>query len=231
MSLADGMDILWSDQNPLLPSALAMALYLRAGWATVLLWLLWAALGLFAPRAGLRAHRAVCMGLAVLLAGWVMWPGPASPAYWLGLAFNAPSISSVFLCAGFGWQQWREVGAAGAGGATVKGWSKAFLVLGVVAGYVLLLDTLALLPAQVYAWGFSPVALVCVSVLSVMPCVALNPLQRTNAWTLAMPLGLLLFLLTRLPTGNVWDVVLDPLLWVALHFCLAITVIRERRQR
>jgi hypothetical protein len=32
--------------------------------------------------------------------------------------------------------------------------------------------------------------------------------------------ALMVFVLWRLPTGNVWDAVLDPWLWVALHFYL-----------
>jgi hypothetical protein len=30
----------------------------------------------------------------------------------------------------------------------------------------------------------------------------------------------LLFVLLRLPTGNVWDAVLDPWLWLGLHWVL-----------
>jgi hypothetical protein len=32
-----------------------------------------------------------------------------------------------------------------------------------------------------------------------------------------VPVALLLFAATRLPTGNVWDAVLDPWLFLALH--------------
>jgi hypothetical protein len=36
-----------------------------------------------------------------------------------------------------------------------------------------------------------------------------------------MPLALLLFVVLRLPTGNVWDAVVDPWLWLVAQ-CLAL---------
>jgi hypothetical protein len=160
------------------------------------------------------------VALSVLLVTWILLPGGLSPAYWLGLAFNAPALISVLLCILLDWQH--GAGVPSDSGAESR-WGKTFAVLGVVLGYVLLSDTLALLPVQLYAWGFSPAALACALVVAVVPCVALNPLLRGNSWTLLMPAALLVFVLTRLPTGNVWDVLLDPLLWVALqiHWVLA----------
>jgi hypothetical protein len=41
-------------------------------------------------------------------------------------------------------------------------------------------------------------------------------------WIHALPfLAIALFVLTRLPSGNVWDAVADPLLWLYLHVHLA----------
>jgi len=40
-----------------------------------------------------------------------------------------------------------------------------------------------------------------------------------------LPLVLLFFVLTRLPTGNLWDALLDPLLWIVLQV-YAIRVVR-----
>ena len=34
------------------------------------------------------------------------------------------------------------------------------------------------------------------------------------------PLALLMFAATRLPSGNLWDALLDPWLWSALHIAL-----------
>jgi hypothetical protein len=43
------------------------------------------------------------------------------------------------------------------------------LALGVLPGYALMLDTFAALPLQIYAWGFSPLALLCLLAVSLLP--------------------------------------------------------------
>jgi hypothetical protein len=42
---------------------------------------------------------------------------------------------------------------------------------------------------------------------------------------------LILFVATRWPTGNVWDALLDPWLWVAFHLVLLISGLRAWRHR
>ena len=214
MTFSQWMEVLLSDQNPLLPNGNAMQVYLRAAWAAPLLvGALWV-LRVVAERKGLVVSMTARVVLSIVLVIWILLPGGLSPAYWLGLAFNAPALVSVLLCI---WLDWKHgAGVPSESGADSR-WGRAYAVLGVAMGYVLLLDTLALLPVQLYAWGFSPAALACALVVAVVPCVVLNPWQRGNSWALLMPAALLVFVLTRLPTGNVWDVVLDPLLWVALQ--------------
>jgi hypothetical protein len=85
-------------------------------------------------------------------------------------------------------------------------------------GWVLALDTFAVLPLQqsIYAWGFSPLAS-----LALMTGAAAVWVISAR-WLYTLPLfALALFVLTRLPSGNVWDAVLDPLLWLYLHIYLA----------
>lgn len=224
MSLAHGMEVLLSDQNPLLPSALAMRVYLRFSWVVVqsvcALWVMRRVL----PRLDIRRSKWVCFAVVGTLLYFNLSPGGLSPAYWLGLAFNAPALMSLFLCSLY----WKRPDAKLAPvSPSARRWSLVFVLGGVVLGYVLLLDLLAMLPVQLYAWGFSPMALVVMMALSLAPCVALNPMQRGNRWTFFLPLSLLLFVATRLPTGNVWDVVLDPLLWVALQVHVVIRVWRR----
>jgi hypothetical protein len=91
-----------------------------------------------------------------------------------------------------------------------------FAWAGVALGYLLLLDTLALLPLQIYAWGFGPVALLAALAVVLLPWVA--GVRGALVW--AAPLSLLLFALTRLPSGNMWDALLDPITWVGLHLVL-----------
>jgi hypothetical protein len=214
MTSAQWIAILMSDRSPLLPDALAMHMYLRVSWLVLLLLGATCLLRRAVARFGLPASRLLRMTPVALFMLLLWVPDDLSPAYWLGLAFNMPAMLSVLLCFGL----WREYTfSSQIDGAPLKGWLMAYLAGAVVLGYLLLLDTLAMLPVQLYAWGFSPAALACALLVAVIPCVALNPLQRGYQWTCLMPVALLVFVFTRLPTGNVWDVLLDPLLWVALQ--------------
>jgi hypothetical protein len=228
MTLAQWMDLMLSDQNPLLPSAATMRLYLRTSWVLVLLLCVTWLMRLVALRRGRSFSGFARMAPTGLALGCMLLQGDLSPAYGLGLAFNMPSVLGVLLCIGV--VQKHVLNRRDESEAAPRG-TLIFVALGVALGYALLLDTLALLPVQLYAWGFSPAALACALLVSVIPCIALNPLQRGNAWTCLMPLALIVFVTTRLPTGNVWDVLLDPLLWLVLQIYLLIKVRARMRQR
>jgi hypothetical protein len=93
---------------------------------------------------------------------------------------------------------------------------------GVVLGWVLLLDTLAWLPLSVYAWGFGSAALAAILLFSALPWVFVgmaNASPGAIGWfVLLLPFFVLaLFVLTRLPSGNLWDALIDPWLWLALQ--------------
>jgi hypothetical protein len=81
------------------------------------------------------------------------------------------------------------------------------------------LDSFAVLPLSLYAWGFSPAALGVVVLIALLPWVAgLHLSQAGSAWLVAVvPLSALVFVVWRLPTGNVWDAVLDPWAWFVLQ--------------
>ncbi|MDZ7938162.1 MAG: hypothetical protein U5M53_07740 [Rhodoferax sp.] len=153
-------------------------------------------------------------GLPWLLAGvtllWSLWPGPLSVSYWLGLAFQAPSGLAVVLACNALWRAWRGPMAPSATGAAWGWWPLALL------GWVLLLDTMAWWPVSLYAWGFGPQALGWLLFVSLLPAVAMGWRPHCAVW--AMPLALLLFVALRLPTGNVWDAVLDPWLWLLAQY-------------
>ena len=228
MTLAHWMDLMLSDQNPLLPSAGTMRLYLRASWVLVLLLCVTWLMRLVALRRGRSFSGLARMAPIGLALGCLLLQGDLSPAYGLGLAFNMPSVLGVLFCI---WVVQMHVLNRRDESVPAHRWTLIFAAFGVALGYALLLDTLALLPVQLYAWGFSPVALACALLVSVIPCIALNPLRRGNAWTCFMPLALIVFVATRLPTGNVWDVLLDPLLWLVLQIHLLIKVRARMRQR
>lgn len=190
---------------PALPPLGLMQVWLPLGWAVVL-----AALVLVVI-SRLTRHRGVVWGLPLLVALWTLLPGDWSPAYWLGLAFQAPSVLMVLLCAWWGGRVLRGV----PGVARPAKPMAVLLLAALVLGWLLLLDTLAQLPVALYALGFDAPAVAVVALLTVLPLLQAGAAQRVSTWM--APLAVLLFVLLRLPTGNVWDAVLDPWLWLALH--------------
>jgi hypothetical protein len=97
-------------------------------------------------------------------------------------------------------------------------------------GYLLLLDTFAVLPLQLYAWGFSPALLLGLLALSLLPWLLRGTAlagQGSQRWLL--PAALLLFAATRLPTGNLWDALLDPWLWLVFNGLLVRRLYRRWR--
>jgi hypothetical protein len=217
------LNTLLATDAPALPAAWAMHLGLTLGWALVLAWL-GVTLGCRLP---LKARRALAAGIAL----WTLVPGPVSPDYWLGLAFHAPSLSAMLLCL---WLLLRALFPGDAvGGAlpTARAHSGTWLLLGgVVLGYGLLLDTFAVLPQQLYAWGFSPALLLALAALTVLPWLfrsSATGARGPEVWV--APLALLLFAVTRLPTGNVWDALLDPWLWLLLQGLLIRRLLRQWR--
>ena len=200
---------------PALPPLWLMQVWLPLGWAVVL-----AALVLVVVHR-LTRHRGVVWGLPLLVALWALLPGELSPAYWLGLAFQAPSVLLVLVCA---W--WSGSTLRGAPVVARPGQAWVVLVLAaLVVGWLLLLDTLAQLPVALYALGFDAPALAVVALATLLPLLQAGAARRVSTWL--APLAVLLFVLLRLPTGNVWDAVLDPWLWLGLHGYLLRVVLRR----
>jgi hypothetical protein len=224
MNLSDVMNLPWvqyllATDAPALPALWLMQWAQPLAWAVVLAWL-----GVWCMRVGVggryRARRGLQMCVAASLAASVLLPGPWSPAYWLGLAFQAPSVTTLLLCAVL---LYRGLTAYVMTDAMLHASRNSLLaqaVMGVVLGWVLLLDTFAVLPVvQVYAWGFSPAAVALVLLATLLPwAISLRGPLDPVAWT--APVAVVLFVLLRLPSGNVWDAVLDPWLWLVLQVIL-----------
>lgn len=188
-----------------LPDAQLATVYLHLGWSVLLGWL---------------GRRCANTAVACLLAAWAWVPGIWGASHWLGLAFQSPSVLAVLWCANDWWAQQRGQRAPAPTACAARfawGWSTAL-------GWILLADILGWFPASVYAWGFSTAALACVALLAFVPLIAPRTCLSANAserrvWML-WPLALLVFVATRLPTGNVWDAVLDPWLWLVVQVVL-----------
>jgi hypothetical protein len=198
----------------LAPAAGLLRYYLPLSWCVVLL-------GLLAWLSGSwpKPLRLLALGA---LAVWCVLPGPYSPDYWLGLAFQMPSLSTVLLCA---WLLWVALFPSRQGHSLAQangaGWHLALAVAAVGLGWLLLLDTLALLPLELYALGFGPGASVFAMGLVLLPWI-FGARARLGWPVLALaPLVIVVFAASRLPSGNVWDALLDPWLWLVLQVWLA----------
>jgi len=194
-------------------------------WALHLAWgVLLAALGA-ACFARLARHWRLAGALLLFATVWL--PGLASPAFWLGLAFQMPSLASVLWCCSYLYGAARpgagRMAVAGTQDARAGGWVLA--VLAALLGWVLLQDTFALLPVGVYAWGFTPQALALCTLVALLPWVLALRYGAVRWWWVA-PAALLLFAALRLPSGNVWDALLDPFLWVGAQLYLLRAALR-----
>lgn len=199
---------LFSTEAPRLPALAVAQWWLPLGWAAVLAWLA-ASMGWW-----LGVGRAVRLGLAGLVAVWTCMPGPYAPGYWLGLAFQAPSITLAVLC-GLSLIRREVRSAAVPSGAQSAHW---FLVLaGVLLGWVLLLDTLAVFPVGLYAWGFGPAVPVMVLLAVLLPWAWRRGGLDAACGAGVVAFAMLVFVVLRLPSGNAWDALLDPWLWLGLQ--------------
>jgi hypothetical protein len=189
----------WLNLAPTLPGTELLRLALPLMWAVVLAGV--------ALRLGRHAPVVWRRGLAVVLALWALLPGPLSVTYWLGLAFQLPSLTATVLCALWLWParlpRTESVGALG--------------LAAVLLGWVLLLDAFAVWPVSVYALGFGTGALAWVSAgVAVLAVGVRGQAGQMGGW-MPVAAALALFAATRLPTGNVWDALLDPWLWLVLQ--------------
>jgi hypothetical protein len=196
---------------PALPLLGAMQLWLHVGWALVLAG---AAAGVLA---WLPVPRWLLRGLPVVLGLWALIPGPWSAAYWLGLAFQAPSGVLALACAWWGWGAVRPARAAYALPPVSRAlpWEAGLVPAGLLLGWALLLDTFAQWPLALYPLGFDAEALAALLGLGLLPLLQAGAVRRVSAWL--VPAALALHVGLRLPTGNVFDAVLDPWLWLGLH--------------
>ena len=208
MNGAELLLALTTTTTPALPGGGLLGLALPVMWAFVLAGCVCA----LAPRLPYRCR----LGLTVLMAAWALIPGSHSITYWLGLAFQMPSLMTGLICAGWlvaGLTRWRPFKASRLGLDRVG-------LIGIALGWLLMLDTLALMPWSIYSLGFGMAALALVSAFVVLLWVLTGGNAHWIHWNHGLALTaavLALFVVTRLPTGNLWDALIDPWLWVFLQ--------------
>lgn len=194
-----------------LPEFDLQAAYMDLGWGVVAAAVVLSLLEL----AGARRLRPTgpltrLLVMAVCLAS--MWlPAPVSPSYWLGMAFQYPSLVLVAL-AGFHLARLAGGNVPARGGVAMPELPAATLF---ALGVALYASTFAWIPLDLYAFGYGDFSGAIIATVLVL---LWGWRDRASAMACAaVAIASLVHAATRLPTGNAWDVVLDPLLfaWTA----------------
>ena len=192
----------WTDMtHAVLPQAVFLPLWVKLSWALV------------ASAVVLRLTYACKPTLwpAAVVAVVMLLPRTDVLSGYLALAFQTPSLVLV------AWALWCWADVLQLRGPVVTT-PLPVALLGVLLGWALVLDTLNYWPTffnpQLYALGFDAAGLW--GVLATAAAVLLWT-EVPRRWVLSAVAVLAVYVLLRLPPGNVWDAVLDPFVWLALH--------------
>jgi hypothetical protein len=201
-----------------LPDLSLQILYGRLGWAIVLATLVCALWRRSAP----MSRVALAAVVALVLAAMAL-PGELSPAWWLGLAFQYPSALLVACCLLRLAERWHGIRRS-------QVMPQALAGVLVVSGALLYLDAAGFLARGFYFGGFGAAAAL-IGIIAAIACVL--ALVRGHARSSAASLlgAFALFSLLRLPTGNLWDAVIDPLLWTWAVIALLVAALRRTGRR
>ncbi len=185
-----------------LPELSLQVLYGRIAWAVV------AAATLVGVWAWWRTPSRAVLASALLISCTAMaLPGNASPAYWLVLAFQWPSALCAALSACTLVARW-------SGQHQFTAMPVALAACTAMAGTLLYLDASGWLAWGWYFAGFNPNGAPVVALLLATAC-ATAVARKVWPWQAgAILMALTLYMTARLPTGNLWDALLDPLVWL-----------------
>ncbi|GGX96977.1 hypothetical protein GJV26_09110 [Massilia dura] len=208
-----------------LPDLALQIVYGKVAWALVLVAMLAAFaarfLNAYVPASlhGSAPRRQGAAAAAVIVLASL--PGEWSPAWWLTLAFQYPS-GLLAGCALMSLLAARRQEPA----------PRFMLPLAValplvLIGVVLYLDTFGVVALGLYYGGFGAVGAPLLGCCAIAACAFAIFRGHAVQPALALMTGLLLHALLRLPTGNLWDALLDPLLW---SWALVSSVVAGMRQ-
>jgi hypothetical protein len=201
-----------------LPDLSLQIIYARLAWALVAASMLLSVLPALLPKLFPSLAQRTKLIVAATVTLVMVLPGEASPAYWLTLVFQYPSglLTGYSLVALFA--RWNEKPVDFL-------LHPAFAVFLSLLGAVLYLDAFGVIALGLYYRGFDADAAAVLACAAAVAGVAAIWL-RFGAGGAALLTGVLLFSLLRLPSGNLWDALLDPLLWA---WALASVIAASRR--
>ncbi len=206
---------------PLLSGAITpdlglQSIALHVGWALVL-----GAISAFCLRPFPKTLRLAVVAFAMLAS---LMPGEWSPSWWLGLAFQTPSLTMQGIALLYLLCMWRRRDVPPVdtlGSAAYARWPNGLLLMVSAIGWLYALDTFAAFDVELYAIGFTPYAvLASLFLAAILKLLSLRSgdmphTQRHRDLAMIILGAMAVHVLTRLPTGNAWDALMDPWLWLS----------------
>lgn len=207
----------WDASAAITPSLTVLSIGMHVGWALVL--------GAVSAHLLRRRRFGLRVSITFLVMAFCMLPNQWSLSWWLGLAFQTPSLVLQALCGLYLYRQWRSHDDAVPSQLTeTTAWPMSLLMIAIGIGWLLALDTFALLTIQLYSIGFMPYAVLaalffaCLLQLISSRSDHSPPHQHYRMLAAIVLISILVHLFTRLPSGNVWDALIDPWLWILAHW-------------
>ncbi|MFM8246897.1 MAG: hypothetical protein ACKN9M_08085 [Burkholderiaceae bacterium] len=220
----------WDASAAITPSLTVLSIGMHVGWALVL--------GAVSAHLLRRRRFGLRVSITFLVMAFCMLPNQWSLSWWLGLAFQTPSLVLQALCGLYLYRQWRSHDDAVPSQLTeTTAWPMSLLMIAIGIGWLLALDTFALLTIQLYSIGFMPYAVLaalffaCLLQLISSRSDHSPPHQHYRMLAAIVLISILVHLFTRLPSGNVWDALIDPWLWILAHLCVLNTLVSGIRAR
>jgi hypothetical protein len=225
----------WEASASITPSLSALSFGMHLGWALAL-----GAVSVFLLRTfNITTRRTVALVIILLC----LLPSDWSPSWWLGLAFQTPSLTLQGLCGLYLYQQLflqadAEVPLPDSSTPTARTtWPLGLLLAVIVAGWIFALDTFAFFDISLYAIGFTPYAVLaalffaCLLQLISARSGHAQPTRHYRQLAAIVLIATIVHLLLRLPTGNMWDALLDPWLWLMAHGLAIYLVLKKIQSR
>lgn len=225
----------WQASASITPSLSALSFGMHLGWALAL-----GAVSVFLLRTfNITTRRTVALVIILLC----ILPSEWSPSWWLGLAFQTPSLTLQGLCGLYLYQQLflqagAEVPLPDSSTPTARTtWPLGLLLAVIVAGWIFALDTFAFFDISLYAIGFTPYAVLaalffaCLLQLISARSGHAQPTRHYRQLATIVLIATIVHLLLRLPTGNMWDALLDPWLWLMAHGLAIYLVLKKTPSR